>query len=74
MEWITFPEIEAVCKSIGAPPTMTKKDGRPHYTVPFMKIEPCAGSSDPVVVLSDSLKIAEYLEKTFPDPEHPLFP
>ena len=63
VEWVNFPEIEAMCKSIGAAPSGKKTDGKPHYTVPVIKIEPPTGSSDPVVVLSDSYNIAQYIEQ-----------
>lgn len=61
-------------KSVGAPPTRKKKDGSAHYTVPFVTVTPPEGTHDPVIAISDSGKIAEYIEKTFPDPAHPLIP
>lgn len=66
-EWVEYPEIEKVCKEIGAKPTDTNPDGTPLYTFPVIH-DPSTNT-----VLSDSLPIAEYLEKTYPD--HPkLFP
>ncbi|KAJ7015781.1 hypothetical protein C8F04DRAFT_1171671 [Mycena alexandri] len=35
-EWIEYPDIEALCKKIGAPHTRNKPDGRPHYTLPVI--------------------------------------
>lgn len=72
--WITFPEIEPICKSLAVPPTRQKQGGKPHYTVPFITITPSAGSSDPVLAISDSGKIAQYIDKMFPDPARSLFP
>ncbi|THH30526.1 hypothetical protein EUX98_g3656 [Antrodiella citrinella] len=61
-EWIEFPDVEAVCKNIGAAPTGTKPDGvTPRYTVPVL-YDPSTQT-----VISDSSKIADYLEKTYPD-------
>ncbi|KAK7060781.1 hypothetical protein VNI00_000513 [Paramarasmius palmivorus] len=58
--WVEFPNIEATCKKIGAPPSSTKADGTPLYTFPVIH-DPNTGAS-----LSDSLLIAEYLDKTYP--------
>ncbi|KAH8115134.1 hypothetical protein DFH11DRAFT_1543820 [Phellopilus nigrolimitatus] len=68
---IEYPEIEAVSKSVGAPPTGKKVDGRPHYTIPFIVVAPPAPAS--TFALSDSPTIAAFLEETFPDPDpqHP---
>ena len=60
-EWVDWPDIENVCKSIGAEPTTTKASGGPLYTVPFIR-DPSTGA-----VVSDSLKIILYLEKAYPD-------
>ncbi|KAJ7506937.1 hypothetical protein B0H11DRAFT_1973438 [Mycena galericulata] len=59
--WIEYPEIEALCKEIGAAPTSKKADGRPHFTLPVIH-DPSTGA-----VISDSGKIAEYLDTTYPD-------
>jgi len=72
--WITFPEIEPTCKSVGAPPTRKKQDGSPHYTIPFITVTPPEGSEDPALAISDSGKIAEYIERAFPDPANTLIP
>jgi glutathione S-transferase len=62
-EWLEYPEIEPLCKRIGAPPTGTKKtDGTtPHYTLPVIKDDSTGA------VISDSWNIAVYLDKTYPD-------
>ncbi|KAJ7121542.1 hypothetical protein C8R44DRAFT_831646 [Mycena epipterygia] len=59
--WVEYPEIEALSKELGAAPTTTKPDGRPHYTLPMIQ-DPSTGA-----VVSDSTKIAVYLDATYPD-------
>ncbi|KAG7094515.1 hypothetical protein E1B28_005346 [Marasmius oreades] len=56
-----FDSIEPTAKSLNAPPTTTKPDGSPKYTVPFIH-DTRTGKS-----ISDSFLIAEYLDKTYPD-------
>ncbi|KAF9478093.1 hypothetical protein BDN70DRAFT_913847 [Pholiota conissans] len=65
-EWVEYPDIENLWKKLGIAHTSLKADGRPHYTVPAI-YDPSTG-----VYLSESLQIAEYLEKTYPDT--PIFP
>ncbi|KAG7098005.1 hypothetical protein E1B28_005313 [Marasmius oreades] len=57
---IALDEIERTAKSIGAPPTTSNPDGSPKYTVPFIH-DSSTGKS-----ISDSLMIAEYLDKAYP--------
>ncbi|KAJ6530958.1 hypothetical protein DFH09DRAFT_1183768 [Mycena vulgaris] len=59
--WLEYPEIEPLSKEIGAAPTSNKRDGRPHYTLPMIH-DPSTGT-----VVSDSTKIALYLDATYPD-------
>ena len=66
-EWVEYPDIEAVCKKVGAAPTDTKPDGRPHYTLPII-YDPSTGA-----VVSESARIAIYLDTAYPDTV-PLFP
>ncbi|KAK7045883.1 hypothetical protein VNI00_007314 [Paramarasmius palmivorus] len=66
--WTEYPDIESTCKSIGAPPTDKKADGRPHYTLPVIH-DPNTGAS-----ISESFAIVEYLENTYPNPEKTLIP
>ncbi|KAJ7492031.1 hypothetical protein FB451DRAFT_1021747 [Mycena latifolia] len=56
--WVEHPDIEAVCKKIGAKPT---SPGGLQYTLPVIH-DP---STDTVV--SDSIEIARYLDATYPD-------
>ncbi|KAG7094541.1 hypothetical protein E1B28_005369 [Marasmius oreades] len=59
---INLDKIESTAKSIGAPPTRTNpKDGTPKYTIPIIQ------DSETGQVVSDSLRIIEYLDGTYPD-------
>ncbi|KAJ7263876.1 hypothetical protein C8J57DRAFT_1070260 [Mycena rebaudengoi] len=59
--WLEYEEIEPVSKRLGAAPTSNKPDGGPHYTLPMIH-DPTTGA-----VVSESIKIAEYLDKAYPD-------
>ncbi|KAG2136182.1 hypothetical protein BD769DRAFT_1626939 [Suillus cothurnatus] len=59
-EWVEYPDIEALAKKIGAPPTSTNADGSPLYTLPMIN-DPNTGK-----VVADSFLIAEYLDATYP--------
>ncbi|KIJ62248.1 hypothetical protein HYDPIDRAFT_30514 [Hydnomerulius pinastri MD-312] len=61
--WVEAADIETVCKSRGIPPSSTKPDGTPKYTLPA--IIDCQPSG--TVCVSESVLITEYLEKTYPD-------
>ncbi|KZP06188.1 hypothetical protein FIBSPDRAFT_902977 [Athelia psychrophila] len=65
--WVEYPDIERVCKDIGAKPTDTKKSGAPLYTLPV--IHDHATNA----VISDSANIARYLDDQYPNTT-PLFP
>ena len=60
-EWVEYPDIEAVCKKIGARPTEKKADGSDAYTLPVLY--------DPRTqrTVSDSWAIARYLDHAYPD-------
>ncbi|KDR72407.1 hypothetical protein GALMADRAFT_253215 [Galerina marginata CBS 339.88] len=60
-EWVEFPDIEPLAKKLGISPTLKKPDGSPLYTLPAI-YDPSTGT-----YVSESLRIAEYLEKTYPD-------
>lgn len=66
-EWVEYPDVEAVCKKLGAPATEKKADGRPHYTLPVI-YDPSTKA-----VVADSAEIAKYLDRTYPDTPK-LFP
>ncbi|KAL0579555.1 hypothetical protein V5O48_002435 [Marasmius crinis-equi] len=58
---LLFDAIEPTAKSLGADPTGKKADGSPKYTVPIIE-DHTKGK-----VVSDSLRIAEYLDQAYPD-------
>ncbi|KAL0061961.1 hypothetical protein AAF712_011167 [Marasmius tenuissimus] len=58
---ITMDDIESTAKSIGAPPTSKKSDGTPRYTVPFIH------DSGTGKCISDSFRIAQYLDEAYPE-------
>jgi len=60
-EWVEFPDVEGLSKKLGFKATSERKDGSPFYTLPAIH-DPSTG-----VYISESLAIAEYLEKTYPD-------
>uniref|UniRef100_A0A8H7XQ77 GST N-terminal domain-containing protein n=1 Tax=Psilocybe cubensis TaxID=181762 RepID=A0A8H7XQ77_PSICU len=60
-QWVEYPDVEAVSKKLGIKPTTTNPDGSDHYTLPAI-YDPSTG-----VYLADSILIAEYLDKTYPD-------
>ncbi|KAF8208742.1 glutathione S-transferase [Mycena galopus ATCC 62051] len=59
--WIEYPDIVDLCKRIGAEPSMLFKDGSPYYSLPVIQ-DPKTGQ-----VISDSARIADYLDATYPD-------
>lgn len=59
--WVEYPDIEALCKKIGATAVEKKPDGSPLYTLPVI-YDPNTTS-----VVVDSTAIARYLDKTYPD-------
>ncbi|KAF5365484.1 hypothetical protein D9758_010866 [Tetrapyrgos nigripes] len=59
--YIEYQDVEAVCKEAGIPPSTTKPDGTPKYTLPSI-IDPTTGT-----VGSDSFRIAKYLDKAYPE-------
>ncbi|KAI0699939.1 hypothetical protein C8T65DRAFT_658659 [Cerioporus squamosus] len=58
--WVEYPDIEALCKKIGATPAEKRKDGTPLYTLPII-YDPNTKS-----VISYSAAIARYLDSTYP--------
>ncbi|KAJ7644273.1 hypothetical protein FB45DRAFT_292487 [Roridomyces roridus] len=59
--WVEIPDIGDLCKKIGAAPSAINEDGSPYYTLPVIQ-DPNTGA-----VIADSLKIASYLDETYPD-------
>ncbi|KAK0211980.1 hypothetical protein IW262DRAFT_1485963 [Armillaria fumosa] len=68
--WVEFQNIEITLRSIGAPPSSQRSDGRPVYTLPVI-VDPTLNSSAPQI-LSNPNTIAEYLESRYP--ARPVFP
>ncbi|EJF63317.1 hypothetical protein DICSQDRAFT_82843 [Dichomitus squalens LYAD-421 SS1] len=65
--WVEYPDIAPLSKQIGAAPTGTGADGAPLYTLPMIY------DPNTKTAVSDSGKIARYLDKTYPD-THKLIP
>lgn len=59
-EWVEYPDIEALCKKIGAAPTGKWPDGTDYYSLPVI-YDPSTKK-----VVSDSFAIARYLDETYP--------
>ncbi|GLB43549.1 putative glutathione S-transferase, N-terminal domain [Lyophyllum shimeji] len=59
--WVEYPDIEAAAKQIGAAPTGKRPDGTPLYTCPMIH-DPSTNTA-----VSESLAIAEYLDRQYPD-------
>lgn len=68
--WIEFSDVEATLRSINAPPTAHRSDGRPIYSLPVI-VDSLRSRSHPTI-LSNANIIAEYLEVTYP--ARPIFP
>jgi len=66
-EWVEYPDIESVSKKLGIEPTSHRSDGSPLYTLPAIQ-DPSTG-----ICVADSIAIAEYLDKTYPNTP-PAFP
>lgn len=58
--WIEYPDIEALYKKLGAEP-YEMHNGKPYYCLPVIQ-DPKTGA-----VISDSTRIAYYLDSTYPD-------
>ncbi|KAF7419222.1 hypothetical protein PC9H_001809 [Pleurotus ostreatus] len=67
--WLEFPDVEATLRSINAPPSAVRNDGRPSYTLPVI-VDPV--QSPTPRILSNVNNIAEYLESSYP--ARPIFP
>ncbi|RDB16471.1 Glutathione S-transferase-like protein ustS [Hypsizygus marmoreus] len=68
--WVEFPDVEATLRSIGAPPSARRSDGRSLYTLPVI-VDPTRNPHAPEI-LSNTNHIAEYLEAAYP--ARPVFP
>ncbi|THU86388.1 hypothetical protein K435DRAFT_830920 [Dendrothele bispora CBS 962.96] len=68
--WVEFPDIEQTLRSIQAPPSSIRSDGRPVYTLPVI-VDPTRNPRAPTI-LSNPSNIAEYLEAVYP--ARPVYP
>ncbi|KAM5540998.1 hypothetical protein V8D89_005309 [Ganoderma adspersum] len=59
--WVEYPDIEPLCKQIGASAVEKRRDGSPLYTLPVIH-DPNTGET-----IVDSAAIARYLDKIYPD-------
>ncbi|KAJ7644271.1 hypothetical protein FB45DRAFT_897413 [Roridomyces roridus] len=59
--WVEYPDIPEKCMAIGAEPSMMRKDGSPYYSLPVIQ-DPNTGA-----IISESLRICEYLDATYPE-------
>ena len=66
-EWLEFQEIEEKCKEMGIPPGGNRPDGSDIYTLPAI------WDPQTKVGISESYRIAQYLDKTYPDTPRVLF-
>jgi len=68
--WVDFPDVESTLRSIGAPPSAIRNDGRPIFSLPVI-VDPLRSPNSPAI-LSNANSIAEYLESAYP--ARPVFP
>jgi glutathione S-transferase len=68
--WIELPDVETTLRSIGAPPSGTRNNGQPIYSLPVL-IDPTRNPARPEII-STATFIAEYLETMYPS--RPIFP
>ncbi|KJA24471.1 hypothetical protein HYPSUDRAFT_38907 [Hypholoma sublateritium FD-334 SS-4] len=65
-EWVEFPDLEPLYKKLELEPTVKNSDGSPRASIPLI-YDPSTK-----IYLTDSVVIAEYLDKTYPGPS--IFP
>ncbi|KAJ7710608.1 hypothetical protein B0H17DRAFT_1173576 [Mycena rosella] len=68
--WVEFSDVEVTLRSIGAPPSSRRVDGRAVYTLPV--IVDLTRNAQAPQILSNTNNIAEYLEACYP--ARPVFP
>ncbi|KAI5826433.1 hypothetical protein K523DRAFT_311400 [Schizophyllum commune Tattone D] len=64
--WVEFPDVEPTLRSLGAPPSARRPDGRSVYTLPVIVDPTPAQAGASPVILSNATTIAEYLETRYP--------
>ncbi|CAE6419830.1 unnamed protein product [Rhizoctonia solani] len=65
--YLSFPDIEPTLKELGVPPV---SDTFPRYTLPVIA-DPSTDPTGKPTYVSDSFKIALYLDEKYPAPAHP---
>ncbi|KAG5637414.1 hypothetical protein H0H81_004672 [Sphagnurus paluster] len=68
--WVEFPDVEETLRGLSAPPSSTRSDGRPVYTLPVI-VDPTRNPMRPEI-FANTNHIAEYLEAAYP--ARPVFP
>ncbi len=59
--WVEYPDIKPLYEKLGISAVLTKADGSPYYTLPLIR------DTSTGAIISDSLAIADYLDKTYPN-------
>ncbi|KAF9564185.1 hypothetical protein CPC08DRAFT_705525 [Agrocybe pediades] len=68
-EWVEYPDIELKSKELGVRrPSLRRPNGAQAYTLPVIR------DSNTGTSVADSFKIAEYLDRTYPNPQRMIFP
>ncbi|KAG2012962.1 hypothetical protein CC2G_009908 [Coprinopsis cinerea AmutBmut pab1-1] len=60
-EWVEYPDIAALYQKNNVPAPAKQSDGSPYYSLPLIH------DSKTNTFVADSLEIAKYLDKTYPD-------
>ena len=66
VEWVEFPDIEALSKKYGFEPTRKRPDGSPLYTLPAI-IDVDEETGRVKAAMSNSFTIARYLDEAYPN-------
>ncbi|TFK22431.1 hypothetical protein FA15DRAFT_644212 [Coprinopsis marcescibilis] len=65
-QWVDLVDVEPLCKSLGIATLSNRRfDNRQLYTLPVI-YDPKSNH-----IVSDSMRIAQYLDEEYPDPEYP---
>ncbi|QRW22902.1 glutathione S-transferase [Rhizoctonia solani] len=67
VEYLSLPDIEPKMKELGVPPS---SDNHPRYTIPMIA-DPSSETNGIPTYISDSFKIAIYLDDKYPAPKYP---
>jgi glutathione S-transferase len=64
-QWVQYPDIKPLFLSLGVPPSGKDAQGEDAFTCPAIQVIPTEGSKP--IFVTDSLKIAEFLEERYPN-------